>query len=564
MLALLLSASLAGVFSSPPVIQTYLGLIEGFEYSLNNGKSADVFLGVPYASPPVGQLRYELPYPPFPWFGVKKAKTFGAPCFQHTDQFVLTGPGNFSEDCLTLNIMAPHEKSPDPRGYPVVVFIHGGGFEVGGSNFYPYQNISQNFVSQGIVFVTINYRLSAFGFFTTGDGVVPGNLGYWDQTMALRFVKQHIRAFRGNPQSITLMGESAGSASVSALSLSPHSSYLFHRAICMSGSQYTIFASHDRVKTASFELAKALNCTGWSYRIARCMKSKTSQQIRDAIKIIGYSVDQLNPVQFNPYFDGVFFPEEPHRLIKHARKIPTIIGTNDFEGGFFTLIDLVYLYQSAVPQAKWANYSASDLESYLTTKMVPADYGSDNINKMAKKLIDYYVKRGGPNLTNTDYLERFGDVFTDVMFNIPVHQEAKDKVTAGIPVYIFRQEYHNPILTEKFPVKKAFHGNEIPYLLGAFFQGTPFQFDENDLAFQKDLLAGLVPFIKTGKPGKVSGQVWEPVTKRDLGRYMSFAIPSKMKSNFVQEAVDFWTKEMCSGVDAHMIREELLPGFRCP
>ncbi|TKR94482.1 hypothetical protein L596_008758 [Steinernema carpocapsae] len=211
------------VVAASPLVKTPYGVVEGFDYTLRDGGVANVFLGIPYAKPPVGALRYEKPEKPTAWKDVKETKTFGAPCFQHANTKLLTGEGEFSEDCLTMNIMAPSKTSTDPKGYPVMVFIYGGGFEFGSSSFYPYQNISENFVSDGIVFVTFNYRLSAFGFFSTGDNVIPGNLGYWDQTLALQFIQDVISHFGGNPDSVTITGESAGGASVSALTYSPHS-----------------------------------------------------------------------------------------------------------------------------------------------------------------------------------------------------------------------------------------------------------------------------------------------------------------------------------------------------
>ncbi|TKR94462.1 hypothetical protein L596_008738 [Steinernema carpocapsae] len=543
-----------------PIVNTGFGSVEGFQYELTNGKTADIFLGIPFAQPPVGDLRYEKPKIIDKWSGVKQTKEFGNPCFQFGDKKIITGEGEFSEDCLTLNIMSPHETSSDPKRYPVMLFIHGGGFQVGSSSFYPYQNISENFVSQGIVFVTINYRLSAFGFFTTDDGVIPGNLGYWDQTMALRFIKEVIADFGGNPGSITLIGESAGSSSVSALTISPHSNKLFHKAICLSGSQYTIYSNIKEVLPSSLIVARTLGCVGSSENIKKCLKTQTPEQIRMAIYSAYANNSGVHLTRFNPYVDGDFFPETLEELVKTAEKIPLITGTITFEGGFFSLAPLQLLVPSAIPSERWSSYSKDDLESFIKYQMIPEKYGHRRDGLVAK-LIDYYVKRGGPNLTSSDYLERYGDIFSDIFFNIPMYFEIQDKTAAGIPVYVYRQEYHNPILSENVPVKKASHGNEIPYLFGAFF-GESVEFNKDDKRFQEDLLSAFISFAKTGTP-TIQGTLWEPVTGSRLDRHMSFENHSQMRSGLIQEVVDFWIKEVCKDADMEMIKEALLPVFRC-
>uniref|UniRef100_A0A1I8A1J5 Carboxylic ester hydrolase n=1 Tax=Steinernema glaseri TaxID=37863 RepID=A0A1I8A1J5_9BILA len=196
-------------------VRTPYGQIQGFQSG-----SASVFLGIRYAKAPIGDLRLEKPVPVDPWRSPHQATSFGTSCYP---EFRRNNFQNFSlsEDCLFLNVFAP--QNAPPEGLPAVVFFHGGSFMRGSSTELGVDGILRNFVSRDLVFVTVNYRLSVLGFVTTEDDVLPGNLGFWDQTEALRFVKKVISSFGGNPDDITVGGSSAGATSVSALTLSPHS-----------------------------------------------------------------------------------------------------------------------------------------------------------------------------------------------------------------------------------------------------------------------------------------------------------------------------------------------------
>ncbi|KAK0427321.1 hypothetical protein QR680_010168 [Steinernema hermaphroditum] len=525
------AALLATALAFDPLVQTRYGYLQGFSYNMSNGREANIYLGVPYAAAPVGSLRFEKPVNPSPWKGVREAKEFGAPCFQHTAEHILTGPGEFSEDCLTMNIF----------------------------------NVSDNFVSQGIIVITINYRLSAFGFFSTGDGVVSGNLGYFDQAAALRFIVQTVASFGGNPRDITVTGESAGGSSVSALTLSPHTNRLFQKAIAMSGSQYNPFSNYAGVINSSYELAAALGCSGSSWSIKSCMKTKSAKKIRDGIAKIGQSRDQFVVTIFNPYFDGDFFPYPIDVLARIAPKIPMITGVIDYDGAFFTLFPMPALFQSNVPFSEMGTYSAQNLTDFIVEKTIADKSYGKQIGALTLKMVDYYVNRalnGRTNLNSSDYVARYSDLFTDVYFNVPMFWEVQDKAASGSRVYIYREEYHNPAISAAFPVKGAYHGNEIPALFGVYFT-PPYPFDDNDRAFQKDILSGFISFIKYGKP-VVSGKKWDHVTKENSGRYMSFSPNSQMEDSFVKSAIEFWMQDVCADVNIKMLRESILPAARRP
>jgi len=213
-----------------------------------NGGAVVAFKGIPFAAPPVGDLRWRAPQPAKSWTGMKKADTFGASCIQSnyrrlpwTKEFMTDN--ETSEDCLYLNVWAPAKKSGTPL--PVLVFIHGGAFAGGAGEIKVYDGA--NLAQAGIVFVTINYRVNILGFLASPElsAEFPhhgsGNYGLLDQVAALQWVKDNIRAFGGDPGNVTICGQSAGAASVHYLTASPLAKGLFQRAIAESGSSLAGF-----------------------------------------------------------------------------------------------------------------------------------------------------------------------------------------------------------------------------------------------------------------------------------------------------------------------------------
>ncbi|GMT19756.1 hypothetical protein PFISCL1PPCAC_11053, partial [Pristionchus fissidentatus] len=205
------------------IVSTAQGQLRGRRLVYKGDNQVDAFQGIPYAKPPVGQLRFQKPHPPDSWDGIRDAIKFGNRAMQSNlvlmERFTKHAT---SEDCLYLNVFTPCWEPPS-RGFPVIVFVHGGGFVSGDAESYGDVGICENLCTRDAIVVSIHYRLGYLGFFTTGDSVCPGNFGLWDQTEALKWVQQNIRAFGGNKDNVTIFGQSAGGASVDFLSLSPHS-----------------------------------------------------------------------------------------------------------------------------------------------------------------------------------------------------------------------------------------------------------------------------------------------------------------------------------------------------
>jgi para-nitrobenzyl esterase len=309
-------------------VRTEAGSVQG---SASTDGKVQIFKGVPYAAPPVGALRWKEPQPVPSWQGVRKAADFGARCIQANvyDDMIFRDSAP-SEDCLYLNVWTP--KASAGAKLPVMVWIHGGGFQAGATS-EPRQD-GERLAHKGVVVVSMNYRLGIFGFFSHPELTresphhASGNYGLMDQAAALLWVRKNIAAFGGDPQNVTIFGESAGSFSVSALMASPTSKALIHRAIGESGAFFghTLVAKplaeseKDGVKFASSIGAETL----------AKLRAMNSQETLDAA-----SKDK-NLFRFGPNIDGYFFPESPSEIFAKGSQahIPLLAGWNHDEGNY--------------------------------------------------------------------------------------------------------------------------------------------------------------------------------------------------------------------------------------
>ena len=235
---------------SPPEVSTLDGRVSGERLEYEVG-TVDRYLGIPFARPPVGELRFRPPQPPVSWPGVREATQFSPRCIQNplTSWYLfpeLESPKILDEDCLYLNVYVPNGAT-EGADLAVMVWIHGGSLKHGSASQYYGEALA---ISGGVIVVTINYRLGVMGFFTTGSEDAPGNVGMLDQVMALRWVQDNIRVFGGDPEVVTIFGESAGAWSVGSHMISPLSRGLFKRAITQSGALYSwpVESNADRTK----------------------------------------------------------------------------------------------------------------------------------------------------------------------------------------------------------------------------------------------------------------------------------------------------------------------------
>ncbi|KAM5134102.1 pyrethroid hydrolase Ces2e-like [Callospermophilus lateralis] len=290
-----------GQDSVSPIRTTHTGQVRG---SLIHVKGTDAevhtFLGIPFAKPPLGPLRFAAPEPPEPWSGVRDGTSHPAMCLQNADimntealnlQSINWPPIPMSEDCLYLSIYAPPH-AREGSNLPVMVWIHGGALVVGSASMFDGSILA---AIENVLVVTIQYRLGVLGFFSTGDQHATGNWGYLDQVAALRWVQQNIAHFGGNPDRVTIFGQSAGGTSVSSHVVSPMSQGLFHGAIMESG-----------------------------VALLPGLITSSSKDVSTAFMIIPGLVD------------GAFLPRHPQELLASAdfQPVPSIIGVNNDEYGW--------------------------------------------------------------------------------------------------------------------------------------------------------------------------------------------------------------------------------------
>ena len=318
--ALLVAAATAQLTMNP-IETTKLGQVMGKRMTVMN-KQVDAFLGIPFAEPISGERRFSRPVAKAPWGDseVFDATEYGDGCWQVPDTAFPGFEGSeiwnpnvpLSDDCLNLNVWVPY---PRPQNSAVLLWIFGGSYwyGVGSLSLYDGKFLA---AEENIIVVTINYRVGAFGFLATGDPGAPGNQGLYDQAMAMQWVKDNIGAFGGDPNKVTLFGESAGGASVSLHQLSPVSQSLFQRAGIQSAGPTAPWAFTDR-ETAlnrAKDLAKALGCLQGS--------NGEERDIPDMVKCLqDVDPNELLPVSWVtgrflefpwvPVYDGVFLPEDP-------------------------------------------------------------------------------------------------------------------------------------------------------------------------------------------------------------------------------------------------------------
>ncbi len=327
-LAMMMTAA-ASLAANPLIVKTKSGKVEGMK---GKDPAIRVFEGIPFAAPPVGDLRWRAPQPVKHWKGVRKTDAFGPRCMQahiYSDMvFRDSGP---SEDCLYLNVWTPAKSKH--ANLPVMVWIYGGGFQAGATS-EPRQD-GENLAKKGVVVVSGNYRLGIFGFFSdpelTAESAhhASGNYGLMDQIAVLKWVKKNIAAFGGDPNNVTIFGESAGAFSVSALMASPPAQGLFQKAIGESGSMLGAGPQlHSSPALAQTEQA--------GEKFAKQINAPTLAELRaiPAQKLL--ELQEKNHGSFWPNIDGYVLPEQVYDIFAAGKQshVPLLAGWNKDEAGF--------------------------------------------------------------------------------------------------------------------------------------------------------------------------------------------------------------------------------------
>ena len=480
-----------------------------------------VYKGIPFAAPPVGDLRWKPPQPVKPWEGVRPCVEAG-PWSPQPRPMIGRELGTMKEDCLYLNVWTAAKGAGEKR--PVMVWIHGGGFTTGSGAASIYAG--EMLAREGAVVVTINYRLGPFGFLghpllsKESPRGVSGNYGFLDQVAALEWVKRNAAAFGGDPGCVTIFGESAGSASVCRLMVSPLAEGLFHRAIAQSGGAHGR-NRHLRERREEMEpleklgesIARELGCDKAEDPLA-ALRAKSADEILAA----------SNPAQglfgkgnkFGPVVDGWALPEDPGLLWEQGKhwKIPFLLGSNADEG-------TIFLQQLQIRNAT----------GYQMTVRYLFREEADTLLKLFPAATDAEVPRA------------LNKVVTVASFVAPARILARASARDGAPtwLYHFTRVPDGPLMRRL----GAFHGLEIAYAFGNYSGAGRVVFGGKDRALSEAMRKYWLNFARSGDPNG-GGLVPWPAYDEKKDAHLELGDEVRAGSGLCREA--------CDAVEAARIR----------
>ncbi|TMS37417.1 hypothetical protein L596_004352 [Steinernema carpocapsae] len=516
------------------VVKTSFGSLLGKTITVDDGKKFHAFLGIPYGEPPVGELRFQKPIPSEAWEGVKDCTRFGSRAIQADmvwDRFIV--PVDKSEDCLHLNVFVPEWDTDIQR--PVLIFIHGGGFTIHSTANYGDKGICRNLCRHDIIVVTVQYRLGLLGFLSSGDESCPGNLGLWDQTLAVKWVKENIDSFGGNPDNITVFGQSAGAVGADLLSISPHSRDLFGKVILMGGNaecDWAVVPPESGLKVAE-SIAKR---NGWNYD-SEASSVERNRSLIDFLRLLptqqleiglwgcsGFNRKKKG-LKFCPVIDGDFLPKEICKLREEAPKKTCMIGTAEYEALLFVAL--------GNPQC-----NLTSIDKMLAATLPPDDH--ETITK-ARQL---YL--GHVDLTCKEAVGKsFVTLFSDLMMNNGTQEYCREMSSAGHDIYLYSFDYHREhafgFLKYRMPFTGATHCYDLRFLFGKGFF-SKFSPDSDDKRMVDIMTSYWTCFAKFGNPNGITdpGQIWQKLTVEDTYRHLSISLRPQFKSDYHYRRAEFW------------------------
>ena len=529
-----------------PLVTAPIGKIRGSILTSRLGREIYSFRGIRYGEPPVGSQRFQPPIPAKDWHNVFDATEEGPSCPQPNGTLV-------SEDCLRLNVYTtklPCKSENVSR--PVIIFIHPGGF-------YSFSGQSINFgpqylLDKDIVLVTINYRLGALGFLNTGDSAAPGNMGLKDQVAAFRWVQRNIAAFGGNPNSVTLCGDSAGSFSIMLHMVSPMSRNLFHRGILMSSSAiglevYSGISQHGQIQLVQKQ-ARLLNCTTDSTSaMVECLRSKP---VENFIATLGSLFDWYEtPILLwtpavEPKVPGVerFLSVQPYDAIKQERfyQVPLMMGVTEEE-----FAGIIAYYENATQEGNSVYPELSNNWNTLAPIVFMYERNTSRSNYISRELWKFYFNDQPINTANG---KKLGEIYCDSIITYPMYRAARLLAThSKLPVYFY---------------KFAFQGRYSFYMLNAT---TPYGVCHQDDLQYLFFIKSRFPYFNSDAPEipmvEISTSIWsnfaingEPIPKHDgqlrnvrwdkfvpeQNNFLELNLHPSMKTEFFPERMREWER----------------------
>ncbi|KAM4611444.1 neuroligin-2a isoform 4-T4 [Polymixia lowei] len=560
--------------SKHPMVTTNYGKLRGIKKDLNNEILGPVeqYLGVPYATAPIGDRRFQPPEAPGSWQEIRNATQFAPVCPQNvhgvlpeimlpvwfTDNLDVAAGyiQNQSEDCLYLNVYVPTEDDiRDRRKKPVMLFIHGGSYMEGTGNMFDASVLA---AYGNVIVVTMNYRLGVLGFLSTGDQSAKGNYGLLDQIQALRWLNENIGHFGGDPERITIFGSGAGASCVNLLILSHHSEGLFQRAIAQSGTAISSWSVNYQPLKYTKILARKVGCTYTETAdLVDCLRRKNFRELVDQdIQPARYHI------AFGPVVDGDVVPDDPEILMQQGEFLnyDILIGVNQGEGLKF------------VDDSEDNDGISAAAFDYTISNFVDNLYGypegKDILRETIKFMYTDWADRDNGDMRRKTLLA----LFTDHQWVAPAVATAKLHAEFQSPVYFYTFYHH--CQTETRPEwADAAHGDEIPYVFGVPMIGAtdlfPCNFSKNDVMLSAVVMTYWTNFAKTGdpnlpvpqdtkfihtKPNRFEEVIWTKFNSKDK-QYLHIGLKPRVRDNYRANKVAFWLELV---PHLHSLHEELL------
>jgi para-nitrobenzyl esterase len=440
------------------------------------------YKGIPFAAPPVGELRWKAPAPVQPWTGVKKADAFACACMQASGSMGNTAP--VSEDCLYLNVWTPAKKVNEKL--PVIYWVHGGGY-IGGSTSTPMYD-GTGFAKKGVVLVSVAYRLGPFGFLahpelSSESGNGSGSYGMQDMIAGLKWVKENIARFGGDPSNVTIFGHSAGGAAISILAASPATKGLFHRAICMSGGSFTPLQTSKQTGIGlgipSLEVAES---TGEEFFKELGVADIKAARALSAEDIQKKPAGGMGGMRFRPAADGYVISNDLYSLYQagNFNDTPILLGNTSDEMGSF---------------GRTQNVTPAEFE-----KQIREQYGPQ-----ADAILGVY-----PHSTDAEATRASKDIRNDSSFcwNTWTWSRLQSRKGKG-RAFQYCFDYH-----PGSPDGGSGHGSDVPYAFRTLGgpMGEP---KEEDLKLSDMISSYWVNFARSGDPNGPGLPEWPAFTEND-------------------------------------------------
>ncbi|XP_045467758.1 juvenile hormone esterase-like [Harmonia axyridis] len=511
-------------------VETTYGKIRGsFETTDTEGKGFYAFQSIPFAKPPVGELRFKNPEYPNKWSGILDGTKPPKSCLQPFEQ-----KNSKSEDCLYLNVFTPCLNPSVPL--PVIFWIHGGYFLVGNGKMILGE--PDLFIDKDVIFVSMNYRLGVFGYLSRNDNVLPGNYALKDQMMALKWAQSNIAKFGGDPKKITIMGQSAGAANVALLMQTPSSRDLFSAAIMDSGNSLNLWS---RTKDPAAVADLVANYFNIQYNTSDELIASLQKIDAEDLLFGANNVDLINTALSNP-LDGLLFAPsiEPvlegavtglsHKKLKEGNfnRVPVLTGVNSAEGSMFvdvfdTLRIILEVY---------------DLEP---SRLAPIDLNTNTtlLHEIGKMIQSSYFQNKSISSSNVNFVK----FITDHEFIRPAIEFVR-LISKYVPTYFYRFDYVGQITPDgsEREVKGACHGDELIYL---FYHSDEISPSESDLVTRERLVRMWTNFAKYHNPTPTVDPVlqnltWQPAQPTSIN-YLNIDKDLKNLKDPNWNYTEFWS-----------------------